>query len=86
MKTYQCHKKVEAFQIASTIEDAARFGKVLLRSANGEDAVEVNDAWVNRHNPKIGGYVVIYSDGYKSYSPQEVFESGYTVIEDDATD
>ena len=26
---------------------------------------------------KVGGYYVVYEDGYKSFSPAEAFESGY---------
>jgi hypothetical protein len=30
----------------------------------------------------IGGYLVIYEDGYQSWSPAEAFEEGYTRLED----
>lgn len=35
-------------------------------------------AYVQKHAPKAGGYFVAYEDGYKSWSPAEAFESGYT--------
>jgi hypothetical protein len=31
--------------------------------------------------PSVGGYYVVYDDGYKSYSPSEAFEGGYTKID-----
>ena len=31
-------------------------------------------AWYERHTPQIGGYYVLYKDGYASYSPAEPFE------------
>ena len=31
-------------------------------------------------NP-VGGYVVIYADGFASWSPAEAFEEGYTRLE-----
>lgn len=33
------------------------------------------------NGPIVGGYYVVYADGYKSFSPQDSFEEGYTRIE-----
>lgn len=30
---------------------------------------------------KVGGYYVVYEDGYESWSPAEAFEKGYTLIQ-----
>ena len=30
--------------------------------------------------PEVGGYYVVYEDGYKSFSPAGAFESGYTPL------
>ncbi len=38
--------------------------------------------YVVRHKPQVGGYFVMYEDGYKSYSPAAAFEEGYTRIEE----
>lgn len=40
----------------------------------------VDDAYVQKHNPQAGGYFVVYADGYKSFSPSQAFEEGYTLI------
>lgn len=32
--------------------------------------------WVARHRPQAGGYLVVYEDGYTSWSPAEAFERG----------
>ena len=32
--------------------------------------------WAEKHSPEIGGYYVLYPDGYVSYSPAEPFEAG----------
>ena len=40
----------------------------------------VDDDYVRKHNPQVGGYYVVYQDGYKSFSPAEAFEDGYTRI------
>lgn len=36
--------------------------------------------YLERNNPKAGGYYVLYEDGYESYSPAKQFEDGYTMI------
>lgn len=41
---------------------------------------QVPREYVEKHKPIVGGYYVIYEDGYKSFSPAEAFESGYTRI------
>lgn len=38
----------------------------------------VDADFVHKHKPFAGGYYVVYADGYKSFSPAEAFESGYT--------
>lgn len=38
----------------------------------------VDEAYMRKHNPQIGGYYVVYADGYKSFSPAAAFEEGYT--------
>lgn len=36
-----------------------------------------HDYWA-KHQPKAGGYYVVYADGYKSFSPAQAFEEGCT--------
>jgi len=33
-----------------------------------------------KHKPEVGGYYVVYADGYKSFSPAQAFEEGYTRV------
>lgn len=40
----------------------------------------VDAAFMAKHKPDVGGYFVVYKDGYKSYSPAKAFEEGYTRI------
>jgi hypothetical protein len=35
---------------------------------------------MTKHAPEVGGYYVVYADGYKSYSPAKAFEDGYTQV------
>ena len=47
--------------------------------------IEVNDMLRNRVPGgafPVGGYLVVYEDGFRSWSPAEAFEGGYTRIED----
>jgi hypothetical protein len=46
----------------------------------GYAPIEVDAAYVMKHDPQPGGYYVVYKDGYKSFSPAEAFEEGYTRI------
>jgi hypothetical protein len=41
---------------------------------------KVSKEYVEKHNPQAGGYYVVYKDGYKSFSPAEAFEEGYTKL------
>ncbi len=40
----------------------------------------VGEKYFRKHNPQVGGYFVVYADGYKSYSPAKAFEEGYTQL------
>lgn len=86
MPQYQCHKKVWAFKIAD-LEPLAKddlsgpSGDFLLSPAEVEYLpVTIDAAYMQKHKPEIGGYFVVYDDGYKSYSPAKAFEDGYTRI------
>lgn len=35
---------------------------------------------IGKHGPQVGGYYVVYADGYISYSPAAAFEDGYRLI------
>lgn len=39
--------------------------------------VEVSTGYLAKHQPEVGGYFVLYEDGYRSFSPAGVFEAGY---------
>lgn len=42
--------------------------------------IELSSDYLSKHNPKVGGYFVVYEDGYQSFSPADAFEGGYTRI------
>ena len=88
---YQCHKRVRAAKIRSVEYEAMEGGVPDPRPAAGvlvfdgpPEAFELrwkfSGEWGMKHTPKVGGYLVIYDDGYASFSPAEAFDTGYTLI------
>lgn len=80
---YECHKRVRAAKIVQDIElvDKADHDLVLeLPNAITRLHWEVGYPWYLKHKPEVGGYIVIYADGYVSYSPAKAFEEGYSKL------
>ena len=87
MPKYQCHKIVWALKIKNIIPDGADDPN---RETDGSAMIEPEDSryaafkvdceYMRKHNPQVGGYYVVYEGGYKSYSPAEPFESGYSKV------
>ncbi len=80
---YRCHKEVWALKIAEINpgrEDGQGPGATIVPVEAGYAPISVSDAWESKHQPKVGGYLVFYADGYKSFSPAKAFEDGYTPI------
>lgn len=46
----------------------------------GYSPFPVDAEFLAKHRPQVGGYVVVYADGYLSWSPAAAFEEGYTRI------
>jgi hypothetical protein len=79
MPLYRCHKEVWALKIKSVhplMHGAA--GAELEPEDTRFSAFKVDAKYMAKHEPKAGGYYVVYKDGYQSFSPAEAFESGYT--------
>lgn len=75
---WQCHKVVQAAQIEAIRDQHVPDGAIL--TLTGGFTIKVDSKWTDRHQAKVGGYLVIYEDGYMSFSPAAAFESGYTRI------
>jgi hypothetical protein len=74
MKVYRCHKQVHAMKIGRVV------GKTLF-SEDGKEAVDVSNEFLRRWALSlVGGYYVLYRDGYASFSPAKEFEDGYAEI------
>ena len=81
LPNYRCHKTVRAVKILS-------MGMIGDKPAVIPDAdmepFTVSEDFVERLKsiPVVtGGYFVKYDDGYESWSPAEVFEKGYSLIQ-----
>lgn len=80
MPKYKCYKEVHALRIAA-IETADDSGtSIITPEDDGFAKFTVPKEYVDKHTPQPGGYYVVYADGYKSFSPAEAFESGYTRV------
>jgi len=79
MPAYQSHKVVYALKIARIRVDE-NVGTWITPAEAGFAEFGVPLSYVTKHSPKVGGYYVVYEDGYKSYSPAKAFEDGYTAI------
>lgn len=81
---YRCHKEVYALQIAAiqTIyeNDLPTRRRALVPVLASYAPIEVEPEWFTKHEPQAGGYYVVYQDGYRSFSPKDAFEQGYTLI------
>ena len=87
MPRYRCHKEVWSLKIASIARhedertEGPKFEGATITPADPRYApFFVDGKYVAKHNPQAGGYFVVYDDGYKSWSPSQAFEQGYTRI------
>ena len=75
---FKSHKIVAAGKLRSIDSEDT----VTVEDANGADCkVEIPSGMFARGVATIGDYIVIYDDGYKSWSPAKAFEDGYTRVE-----
>ena len=85
MPRYRCFKKVWALKIKEVVDptepnNESDGSRVLYFEESGYAPIRVDHDYVTKHHHRIGGYYVVYKDGYKSFSPAEAFEEGYALI------
>lgn len=95
MPKYRCHKEVWALKIKHVVCDSHPDPEVSIEEFSKTEAFSggsfvfeddgyamrtFTPEWYRKHKPVSGGYLVIYKDGYESFSPAEAFEEGYTRI------
>lgn len=90
MPKYQSHKKVWALKIKSIVFDSdvakeqnreTDGSAIITPEEEGYEPFKVNHEYCHKHKPQVGGYYVVYEDGYASWSPSEAFEVGYSKID-----
>jgi hypothetical protein len=78
---YRSHKVVHALKIAAVEIQEDGSGKIA-PVEEGFGTYVTKPGWCERF--KSGGedlgYLVVYGDGYQSWSPTEAFEDGYTKL------
>ena len=87
---YQCHKQVRACKI-ERVHHAygadATGDQCWITPQNPDlEPMPVGNEYVQKHQPKVGGYYLLYADGYESFSPAGAFEAGYSLIPEDDDD
>jgi hypothetical protein len=86
MPKYKCHKEVWALKIESIVRDGDREDResdgsaLITPQEEGYAPFRVEADYLHKHKPQVGGYYVVYKDGYKSFSPADAFEDGYSKI------
>ena len=78
MRRYKCHKIVRAAKI-ETLHKGRETGDWSIGLERLGPVVLTED-FIQKHHPAVGGYLVEYEDGYRSYSPAKAFEEGYTLL------
>ncbi len=86
MPKYQSHKQVWALKIKSIVLDGEGTNNesdgsaMITPEGDGYAPFKVDREYMVKHKPQVGGYYVLYDDGYKSWSPAKAFEEGYSLV------
>lgn len=80
MPRYVSHKKVWALEIFAVGAHLNGLRHVVFAD-KGYAGVPLPEEMFSRYVPVKGDYYVVYSDGYKSFSPRKAFLEGYRSAE-----
>lgn len=84
MPRYRCHKCVSAAKIFTVLTHIDGMLDLTMETPEGKVIkARMSADWNHKHAPDKGGYLVMYDDGYMSYSPASAFNAGYTLLEED---
>ena len=79
---FKCHKVVRAAKIRAIAKDPDWTIRAMIDlPKHGSVQVDVTEL-AERTQMNVGGYLVLYHDGYVSYSPELAFKEGYTLKAD----
>lgn len=84
---YKSHKTVWALKIKDLTEISSDGYVMITPEEEGYNPIVVDKEYMDKHKPSVGGYYVLYEEGYESFSPAKAFERGYLleVNEGDST-
>ena len=84
LANWKSHKIVKAGKVMPvqiTADEGEGTSVITIEDGNGAACkVVVPENFFARGTPQTGDYIVIYDDGYKSWSPAKAFEEGYTRV------
>ena len=80
MPKYKCFKEVWALKIEDLCVNIDNGKTMIIPEDSRYAPIEISEEYRLKHNPQIGGYYVVYKDGYKSFSPAKAFEEGYEKV------
>lgn len=80
MPKYQCLKKVWALRIKEIVQNPNESMDVFFEEDGFAPRNFEKHDRMSRPEPSAGWYMVIYPDGYVSFSPASAFETGYRLI------
>lgn len=78
------HKIVKAGKIWGIFNNSEK--KTATLALEGQESVEVDHEYLEKHQPVPRAYYVLYRDGYESCCPEEAFEEGYSQMSEAQTD
>lgn len=73
MDRYTSPRPMTAGKITDIVR-SQQGGEVLLK-LEGDETISVDESFDAKYSPQIGGYYVLYGDGYKMYADAEHFEA-----------
>ena len=80
---YRCHKEVWALKVKEVLpgqQSGKGPGVTVVFEEAGYAPLDLGEDFLEHHPVFEGGYYVVYKDGYRSFSPAQAFEEGYTRI------
>jgi hypothetical protein len=75
MPKYKSNKEFWALKIKSISPNADESATINSVEKNYAP-FKVDASYLEKHKPYVGGYYVVYQDGYKSFSPAKALEEG----------
>lgn len=81
LPSWRSHKIVNSAKItAITLQDDGTAVLVLSDETMDDLSIIVDQRWIEKHDAAVGGYFVVYSDEYASFSPETPFIGGYSRV------